>query len=104
MTRVVVTGASGFIGGALCRSLTAAGYAVIGAVRAPDRMAREATYAQTVVGDIDGATQWFRCLKDVDVVVHLAAQGQGASERASDAEAVLQRVNVQGTDNLGRQA
>jgi nucleoside-diphosphate-sugar epimerase len=104
MTNVVVTGANGFIGKALCQTLTCAGYAVTGVVRAADRIDASAPYHFAVIGEIDGTTNWFECMAQVDVIVHLAAQVQVAQRNASQCLATMRMVNFEGTENLARQA
>ncbi len=102
MMKVIVTGANGFVGRALCHSLIGINYSVVGAVRAADRVGAHEHYGHMVVGDIGGATSWRRCLQDSDVVVHLAARTQNASH--PQALAALRRVNVEGTERLAYQA
>jgi nucleoside-diphosphate-sugar epimerase len=104
MTGVVVTGANGFIGAALCRSLVDAGHAVTGTVRTLVHADISPPCRQIAVGDIDGATNWFTALKAADAVVHLAAQVPEARVSSKDARERLRRVNVQGAENLARHA
>lgn len=98
MTRVVVTGANGFVGRRVCTCLLAAGREVIAVVR--DELAAALMDVARVVkvGDIDAHTDWQRVLAPGDVVVHLAArahQGEDATARAA-----FQRINVDGTRGL----
>jgi len=86
--RVLVTGASGFIGRAVCRELLARGHAVRAAVRTP-LPSRSAEAQQIVVPDIAAAFDRKTLVQGVDAVVHLAAI---AHRNASDSE--LHRVNV----------
>jgi UDP-glucose 4-epimerase len=102
--RVVVTGANGFIGNALCHALADAGLTVIGTVRAAERMQRSAPYAQVSVGDIDGLTDWIGVLQNADVVIHLAALAHGNARGARGLVTSLRRVNVDGAENLACQA
>jgi nucleoside-diphosphate-sugar epimerase len=73
MTRVLVTGATGFIGGVLCEALTRADYLVRGALRT-DRAVPRAIAEKVVVGDINSATDWTQALEGVDLVIHAAAR------------------------------
>src|ERR1700674_4712723 len=96
--RVLVTGASGFIGTTLCRELRAHGHAVRAAVRnaadeEPDRLER------VVVTDIAGEYDRSALLDGIDAVVHLVAVAHGAVS-----EAMLQRINVEGAAQLARAA
>jgi nucleoside-diphosphate-sugar epimerase len=102
--KVVVTGANGFIGLALCRALATAGRAVTGAVRAANRQRSDARHEHAVVGDIDNATNWLRYLQGADAVVHLAARTQNMGLNGAAFLRAMRRVNVEGSENLARQA
>jgi nucleoside-diphosphate-sugar epimerase len=104
MTKVVVTGANGFVGRALCKSLVGAGYSTIGTVRTHGRVDASTRCAYAITGDIDRTTNWFSCLNAADAVVHLAAQMQDIHASDSEPLAELRRVNVEGTENLAWQA
>lgn len=81
--RVLVTGAGGFIGKALCAALAAAQVDHVGAVR----VARpDATPSRdlAVLGDF-AAADWTSALQGVDAIVHLAGRAHVATARdASD--------------------
>ena len=96
--RVLVTGADGFVGAALCRSLLAHGYEVRAAVREVKGTPRADVVA---VGGTDGRTFWTPALQDVSVVVHLVGVAHRSPTSTLD---VFQRVNVDGSVNLARQA
>jgi UDP-N-acetyl-alpha-D-quinovosamine dehydrogenase len=98
--RILVTGASGFVGTALCRELLARGHAVRAAVRRPFPRARgEPGLDEILVPDIAGAFDREALLDGMDAVVHLA----GIAHRDAD-EAELRRVNVEGTLRLAESA
>lgn len=71
--RVLVTGATGLVGRALCVRLAAAGYTVRAAVRA-DAQAVSGACEETVTGDLAHFEDWPRALERVDFVVHAAAR------------------------------
>ena len=98
--KVLVTGASGFIGSHLCNSLAASGIPFRRAVRRPEQCDVDAA----AVGDIDGATDWSQALAGITVVVHLAARVHVLREEAADPLAAFRRVNAEGTARLARQA
>jgi nucleoside-diphosphate-sugar epimerase len=103
MTRVLVTGATGFIGRAVCRALGAAGCAVVAAVR--DKGADIAPGVATrVVPDIGPATDWAPHLEGVDAIVHLAARVHRPGETDAAARAESRRVNRDGTLRLAEAA
>lgn len=98
VTRVLVTGASGFVGQTLCEVLAAAGYRVRGALRGPRPM--PASVAESaIVGEIDAGTGWESALADVELIVHLAARAHRISAASSEAE-LYAATNAWGTGRL----
>lgn len=96
--RVLVTGASGFVGKALCTTLMQSGYEVECTVRMPKGIT-----AERVVGQIDVSTDWGVLMEGVDAVVHLAARVHVLRDEARDPLAAFRSVNTEGTLNLARQ-
>jgi nucleoside-diphosphate-sugar epimerase len=92
--RVLVTGASGFVGGALCPSLIAGGHEVVALVR---RDGSEPTGTRAAIGELGDSSGLARILakERPDCVIHLAAEI--ASQRS---ERKLREVNVLGTERL----
>jgi nucleoside-diphosphate-sugar epimerase len=68
--RVLVTGASGFIGQPLVRALIQAGYEVRAAVRRPVRFPQSVDVV--IVPDFNNSFDWYPFLQGVDIVIHLA--------------------------------
>jgi len=97
---ILVTGASGFVGRALCEMLTAAGRAPRIATRAPLAGSPDAF----IVGEVGPDTHWRAALEGVRCVVHLVARTHVLHETATDPLADYHRVNVQGTERLARSA
>jgi UDP-N-acetyl-alpha-D-quinovosamine dehydrogenase len=105
MTKVLITGATGFVGAALCGRFVSKGYAVRAAVRTlPITAAGLDGVDKVGVGGIDGATDWGDALRNVDVVVHLAARVHVMYETCSAPLAEFRRTNLEGTERLARQA
>lgn len=90
---VVVTGASGHVGGALVRALLERGHRVRALVRA-DVRALEGLDIERFAGDVRDPASLARAFAGADVVVHAAAH---VSVRRADAR-LTEAVNVGGTE------
>ncbi len=107
--KVLVTGATGFVGRHLLPALERAGHSLSLPIRDSSAKARlpetpvPTTRRISVVGDIDERSDWREALRDVDAVVHLAARAHLLDEAAED-EAAFMRVNARGTSRLVEQS
>ena len=100
MSRVLVTGASGFIGNAVVAALARDGYAVRAAVRRPHPSFPDGVEV-VQHPDLAEAFDWQPLLQGVDQVVHLAGiahTGRGVDRASYD------RVNRQATAQLATAA
>jgi nucleoside-diphosphate-sugar epimerase len=97
---IAVTGASGFVGRALCQSLEEQGRPYRALVRTLDARLPQAC----VVGDIGPDTDWAQALEGVECVVHCAARVHVMREQAFDPLAAFRRINVDGTRRLALEA
>ena len=97
--KLLVSGANGFIGRALCDALAADGHVVVRAVRGP-----QVAPGQVACGEINEKTDWSALLAGVQAVVHLAARAHVLSETHTDAMALYRRVNCAGAVRLAQQA
>jgi UDP-4-keto-D-QuiNAc 4-reductase len=92
---VLVTGAAGFIGRALCRSLAERGHAVLGCSR---RVAEPIAGVELQpIGDIGPHTDWSGHMRGIEVVVHLANRAHrtridASVPREAEAAAALARA------------
>jgi UDP-glucose 4-epimerase len=92
---VLVTGASGFVGGHLVPLLEQEGWAVRRAVRKSSGEGDE-----VLVGSLGPSTHWQDALADADAVVHLAARVHHQNEE--HAVKIYRDVNIDGTLHLAR--
>lgn len=89
---VLVSGASGLIGTALCRSLRADGHRVVELVRRPAAGEPEAVEWDPMGGRLDPAA-----LEGLDAVVHLAGAGIGDKRWSEERKRVVLESRTKGT-------
>lgn len=95
MARILVTGAAGFIGRALCPELAARGHRVIAGLRSAGPPVPGAE--PRLLGEIGPAKDWSGALDGVEIVVHLAQRahrraGAGTYTAELDAASALARA------------
>lgn len=102
--RVLVTGATGFVGKHLCQHLLAQGYYVSAVGRTKDFSLSHENLEYFYVENIDASTDWQEILKDIDVVVHLAARVHHLKDKGLKSLKQYQEINVKGTQHLAKAA
>lgn len=100
--RFLVTGASGFLGNALCSHLIQQGEIVMGAVRKAGSLPMGVS--EIIVSRIDRHTDWAEAISDIQVVVHLAAITNTTNRNERNQVNDVREVNVLGTERLARAA
>ncbi|HEX2190363.1 MAG TPA: NAD-dependent epimerase/dehydratase family protein [Longimicrobiaceae bacterium] len=93
---VLVTGATGFLGGHLCEALLARGVPVRGLVRGPGSRL-PAGVEPAHAADLLDREALRRAVAGAEAVVHLAARVHVMRDGAEDPLAEFRRVNVEGT-------
>jgi len=96
--KILLTGATGFVGRALRQRLINDLHDLVAVVRessAPDTLA---------MGNIGPETDWQHVLQGCEVVVHLAARVHVMEEKSLDPLREFSRDNVEATENLANQA
>lgn len=102
--RLLVTGATGFVGSALVERLRRVdGVSLRATVRQPSAH-MPAGVEVVAIADSGPQTDWTAALAGASAVVHAAAHVHVMDQAASTELAQFRRVNVQGTLNLARQA
>jgi len=104
---ILLTGANGFIGTALCSALLRYGCRLKCVVRRPwngPKYLDRGRCEICVVNDKGPDTEWGEVLEGVYAVVHLAGRVHIMLETAKDPLVAFRRVNVDGTLNLAKAA
>lgn len=99
--RILVTGATGFVGPHVVAALAQSGYRLRLAQRRPAPALAHIDAETVLVGDMAGPVDWSAALRDVDHVVHMAGlahAGPGLDE------ALYRRINTEATLDLARAA
>src|SRR6185295_12998389 len=88
-SKVFITGASGYLGSAICDRLVRAGHEVIGLTR-DARSAERLSHAgvQPAIGDLTKPATFVGVLKNCDLAVHAAYADAGADAAALDQRAL----------------
>jgi nucleoside-diphosphate-sugar epimerase len=97
---IAVTGASGFVGRALCQALADQGVPFRALVRSPDARLPQAW----MIGNIGSDTDWTAALQGVSCIVHCAARVHVMQDTEADPLAAFRQVNVEGTRHLAHSA
>ena len=102
--KVLVTGATGFLGSAVCRRLDAdSRYQPIAVVRG-NAENLPSFMESVIVGDLGSAIDWSPRFEEVETVIHTAARTHVMDDSASHPLEEFRRVNVRGSIDLARQA
>jgi nucleoside-diphosphate-sugar epimerase len=94
--KTLVTGASGFVGAAVCRQLISESKNFLPVHRNDHQLG-------SAMGNINGSTDWSNALKKISHVIHTAARVHVMKEKDTDSLSKFRKVNVEGTLNLARQ-
>jgi len=102
MKKILVTGASGFIGSALCSELVKSDFIVCGIGRNLDNSLNNCGYEYVSIGDINSQTNWKNILEKVDCIIHCAGRAHKMSENKE--LDLYHLVNTKGTIRLAEEA
>lgn len=95
---VLVTGANGFIGSALCQQMANSGQTALPVVRKPSAIAGARILAP------EDSRAWHQALQSCQSVVHLAGRAHVMHEQASDPLQAFRDANVRATLTLAERA
>lgn len=98
LSKVLLTGGSGFVGAALLQRLSSIDIIAVGRTQ-PHKAA-----CRFFSTDINSNSDYSAALADIEVVIHSAARVHMMDEQAADPLAAFREVNTFGTVNLARQA
>lgn len=99
--RILVTGATGFIGQSLVPALARQGHHVRAAARDPSRLAAGPNIEPVAMPDLSGPADWYAALEDVSYVVHLAGIAHAPGTLPDD---IYTRINTDAVAELAEQA
>lgn len=102
MKKILVTGASGFIGQQLSETLSKSGRSVLGIVRSLNSTLINKNIEYISVGDISFKQNWKNILVDVDCIIHCAGRAHKMNNNKNIDSYHL--TNVYGTKHIAEQA
>lgn len=102
--RVLVTGASGFVGKALCKELANRGFDIVAVARTRDAGLSEIA-SKLVMADLADINDEIQStLLQVDVLIHVAGRAHIIKEQSKNPYLAYAKINIEATKNLALQA
>ena len=100
MSKVLVTGATGFVGREVCRHLIQKGHTVLGTTRDQKLSFGPENIPLYHLPEFNSGMDWLPAVSGVDAVVHLAARVHQVIDQSEDPLSEYRRVNLDGTKTL----
>ena len=104
MSRILITGATGFIGRAVCQSLRNAGHTLSGTTRDANKKRGPANIPLYNVPQVGVDTDWLPFVSGAEAIVHLAARVHVVRDFSLNTLGEFRRVNRDGTIKLAEAA
>lgn len=101
--KILLTGATGFVGEALTPALTEH-YDVVCVHRNKPKINNSDSISHYVVGNYNESTDFTHALDGIDTVVHVAARAHVLKEKSRDPQVLYNKINRDATINLAKQA
>lgn len=101
--KILITGATGFVGKAVTKTLLSLNYHVVATVRS-EKNSLPLGLQKIIVDNLSATTNWSSAFETVSVVIHSAARAHVMSDTATNPAAEFCKVNTDGTLRLARQA
>jgi nucleoside-diphosphate-sugar epimerase len=100
-TRILITGGTGWVGGALIQELNGSSHDIVAAIRSSSDLPGA---KKVQISAIDGGQKWSDALSERQVVLHLSARVHVMVDKSSNPIDEYRKTNVAGTLNLARQS
>ena len=104
MKNILVTGANGFIGQSLCKTLVIKNKFVQGIIRNSSKVKKQNNIKYSSVSEINYNTNWIEVLTNIDCVIHCAGIAHIMNKNDKISYETYRSVNVEGTIRLANQA
>ena len=100
MSRILITGATGFVGRAVVAALRRDGHTLSGTTRQPDLGQGPEGIPLYHITGLGPDMDWTQVVAGAEIVVHLAARVHEMKESQADALALHRTINTEGTKRL----
>ncbi len=104
MKKILITGANGFIGNSLYKTLLNSGRSCVGTIRSSNLKSSNVNIEYIPVDNIGVSTNWKIALRGVDCIIHCAGRAHKMKKIDVNEKKIFNSVNVDGTKQLAKQA